>query len=130
MVDDRELTMADVLQEIHRNLGYFVFLVLLVATVLAFRSGSTEAPVSRLTRLTMILLDVHVTIGIVFYLVGQWWGASFLVAIVHPVLALAALAAGHIGIGRARRESNPRLAAAGLTAALVLVTAAIGVASI
>jgi len=46
------------------------------------------------------------------------------------VLALAALAAGHVGIGRARRESNPRLAATGMAAALVLVTAAIGVVSV
>jgi heme A synthase len=122
--------MADVLQEIHRNLGYVVFIVVLVATLLAFRSGSTQAPVSKLTSLTMVALDIHVTVGILMYVVGQWWGASLLVAVAHPVLALAALAAGHIGIGRARREHDPRLAAKGMAAALVLVTAAIGVVSV
>lgn len=122
--------MLSTLSLIHTNLGYLVFLVVLVATLLAFRSGTPDAPVSRLTSLSMVLLDIHVSVGIVFYVVGQWWSADLLIAVVHPVLAVAALAAGHIGIGRARRERNPRLAAAGLAGALVLVTAAIGVASV
>lgn len=122
--------MLSTLSLIHTNLGYLVFLVVLVATLLAFRSGTPDAPVTRLTSLSMVLLDIHVSVGIVFYVVGQWWAADLLIAVVHPVLAIAALAAGHIGIGRARRERNPRLAAVGLAGALVLVTAAIGVASI
>ena len=122
--------MGDVLQLIHTNAGYLVFVILLVATFLAFRTADGAPPVSRLTSLTMVLLYIHVTIGIILYVVGEWYGASFLVAVAHPVLALAALAAGHVGIGRARRESNPRLAATGMAAALVLVTAAIGVVSV
>lgn len=122
--------MNETLQLIHTNLGYLVFAVVLVATLLAFRGGSPDTPVSRFTSLTMALLDVHVTIGIVLYVVGDWWGADLLMAVAHPVLALGALAVGHIGLGRARRERNPRLAATGLAAALVLVTAAIGVASV
>ena len=122
--------MGDVLQLIHTNVGYLVFIILLVATFLAFRTADGAPPVSRLTSLTMVLLDIHVTVGIILYVVGEWYGASFLVAVAHPVLALAALAAGHVGIGRARRESNPRLAATGMAAALVLVTAAIGVVSV
>jgi heme A synthase len=122
--------MGDVLQLIHTNAGYLVFVILLVATFLAFRTADGAPPVSRLTSLTMVLLDIHVTIGIILYVVGEWYGASFLVAVAHPVLAVAALAAGHVGIGRARRESNPRLAATGMAAALVLVTAAIGVVSV
>jgi len=117
------------LQEFHQYLGYLVFLVVLVATVLAFRTPAGQAPVSRLSSMTMILLDIHVSIGIVFYVVGGWYGATFTTAVVHPVLALAALGAGHVGLGRARRENNPRHAAAGLAAALLLVTAAIGVVS-
>lgn len=122
--------MNDVLQLIHTNLGYVVFAVVLVATLLAFRTGTPEAPVSRLTSLTMVLLDIHVSVGVVLYVVGGWWGADLLLAVAHPVLALGALAVGHIGLGRARRERNPRLAATGLAGALVLVTAAIGVASV
>jgi len=122
--------MTGTLSLIHSNLGYLVFLVVLVATLLAFRTGTAEAPVSRLTSLTMVLLDVHVTVGILLYVLGGWWSADLLLSVLHPVLALAALAAGHIGIGRARRERNPRMAAIGMALALALVTAAIGVASI
>ena len=122
--------MHDTLSLIHTNLGYLVFLLVLVATLLAFRSGTTEVPVARFTSLTMVLLDVHVTVGIALYLIGQWWGANLLLSVAHPALAIAALAAGHIGIGRARREHNPRIAAWGMAAALALVTAAIGVASV
>ena len=122
--------MNSTLQLIHTNLGYLVFAVVLVATLVAFRSGTPDAPVSRLSSLTMVLLDVHVTVGILLYIVGDWWGADLLIAVAHPVLALGALAVGHIGLGRARRERNPRLAATGLAAALVLVAAAIGVASV
>jgi len=122
--------MGDALQLIHTNAGYLVYVVLLVATLLAFRTAEGAPAVSRLSVLTMVLLDIHVTVGIIFYLTGGWYGAEFLVSVAHPVLALGALAAGHVGIGRARRESNPRHASKGLAAALVLVTAAIGVVSI
>jgi len=121
--------MSSTLQVFHQNLGYLVFVVVLVATVLAFRTPAGAAPVSRLSSLTMVLLDIHVTVGIVFYVVGGWYGADLMTAVVHPVLALAALGAGHVGLGRARRENNPRHAATGLAAALFLVTAAIGVVS-
>jgi hypothetical protein len=122
--------MGDALQLIHTNAGYLVYLVLLIATLLAFRTVEGAAPVSRFSVLTMVLLDIHVTVGIIFYLTGGWYSADFLISVAHPVLAIAALGAGHVGIGRARRENNARLAAKGLAAALVLVTAAIGVASV
>jgi hypothetical protein len=122
--------MADTLQLIHSNLGYLVFLVVLVATFLAFRTPQGAAPVSRLSSLTMVLLDIHVSVGIVFYVVGGWWSAALLKSVAHPVLAIAALAIGHIGLGRARRENSPRQAAVGLAGALVLVTLAIAVVSV
>lgn len=122
--------MTGTLQLIHSNLGYVVFLVVLVATFLAFRTAQGAAPVSRLSSLTMVLLDIHTSVGIVFYVVGGWWSAGLLQSVVHPVLAIAALAVGHIGLGRARRENAPRQAAIGLAGALVLVTLAIAVVSV
>jgi len=122
--------MDGALQLIHTNAGYIIYVVLLVATFLAFRTSEGAPPVSRLSSLTMVVLDIHVTLGIVLYLVGGWYGADFLIAVAHPALAIAALGAGHVGLGRARRENNPRIAAKGLAAALVLVTAAIGVVSV
>jgi heme A synthase len=122
--------MSEALQLIHTNAGYLVYVVLLVATLLSFRNDDAAAPVSRFSSVTMVVLDIHVTLGIVLYLTGGWYGADFLTAVAHPVLAIAALGAGHVGLGRARRERNPRHAAKGLAAALVLVTAAIGVVSV
>jgi len=122
--------MGVTLQVIHANAGYLVYVVLLVATFLSFRTAEGAAPVSRLSSVTMVLLDIHVTLGIVLYLTGGYYGGGLLIAVAHPVLAIAALGAGHVGLGRARRESNPRHAAKGLSAALVLVTAAIAVASV
>lgn len=122
--------MQGVLYTIHSNTGYVMYVVVLVATLLAFLNREGASPVSRTTRLTMVLLDIHVSVGIVLYVVGGWYGAGLLAAVAHPVLAIAALGAGHVGIGRARRESNPRVAATGMAATLVLITAAIGVVSI
>lgn len=121
--------MASVLQTVHTNLGYLVVVVVLVAAVLA-RRAPAETPVSRVTSLTMVLLDVHVTIGIALYVVGSWWQGPALIAYVHPLLALAALGVGHAALARARRERSPRVASTGLLGALVLIVAAVGVASI
>jgi heme A synthase len=123
--------MTGTLQLVHSNLGYAVFLLVLVAAVVAFRQAPGSAPVSSLSRVTMIVLDIHVAIGIVFYVSGSWWNAAFLKSVAHPVLALAALGVGHAAIARGRAEGgSARTVATGLLGALLLVTAAIGVVSI
>jgi hypothetical protein len=128
--------MYGTIRSIHNWLGYAVFLVVLVVTVLAWvdaRRGSKPA-ISRASR-TMILLDVHVTIGIVLYVLGEWWtqAATPLVTYLHPALAIAALGVGHAAISRARRAPDAAAAdrgiARGFLLVLVLITAAIGVAS-
>jgi heme A synthase len=122
--------MAGTLGLIHSNLGYLLFLVVIVAVVAAFRQDAAKPPVTRLSSITMILLDIHVTIGLVYYFVGGWWTAALTKSVAHPVLALGALAFGHIGLSKARRNDSSRDAAAGLLRALLLVTLAIGVVSI
>jgi heme A synthase len=122
--------MSGTLGAIHTNVGYLVFLILVVATVAAFRQSDARPPVSRASSLTMVLLDVHVTLGIIYYVTGGWWSATVLKSIAHPVLALLALAFGHIGLSKARKEGgSKRDAAYGLLRALILVTLAIGVVS-
>lgn len=116
------------LTSIHTLLGYLVVLVVLVAAVAALRAPA-EPPVTRLSSLTMVLLDVHVTLGIVLYVVVDAWTYGSLVAYVHPTLALAALGVGHAALARARRSASARTAGTGLLGALVLVVAAVGVAS-
>lgn len=122
--------MGSTLTTVHTYLGYFVVVAVLVAAVLALR-GPSVPPVSRTSSLTMVLLDVHVTLGIVLYVVVDGWAVGAfgaLVAYVHPALALAALGVGHAALARARRSSSARVAGTGLLGALVLVVAAVGVA--
>ncbi|MEY3019350.1 MAG: hypothetical protein RLZZ272_334 [Actinomycetota bacterium] len=128
--------MYGTIRTVHQWLGYAVFLVVLVVAVLAWiGSRRSTKPALPRARTTMVLLDVHVTIGIVLYAVGAWWaeGDAPLVAYVHPTLAIAALGVGHAALARARRADNAAAAdrglAVGFTIVLVLITAAIGVAS-
>lgn len=122
--------MSGTLGAIHTNVGYLVFLILVIATIAAFRQSDARPPVSRSSSVAMILLDVHVTLGIVYYVAGGWWSATVLKSVAHPVLALLALAFGHIGLSKARKEGgSKRDAAYGLLRALILVTLAIGVVS-
>jgi uncharacterized membrane protein YiaA len=123
--------MTGTLQTVHSNLGYLVFLVLLVAALLASRQSADRPAVSRFSMLTMILLDIHVTIGIVLYIAVGSWNATLLQSVAHPLLALAALGVGHAALARARREGgSARGVARGLGASLLLVAAAILVVSL
>lgn len=124
--------MVPVLQTIHSYLGYLVVAVVLVAAIIA-RRATDGPPVSRSTSSTMILLDVHVTLGLVLYVAGSYWtlgGSDPLLAYAHPALALAALGVGHAGLARARRSGSSSVAAGGLLGAFVLVVAAVGAASV
>jgi len=123
-----------VLADVHQWLGYLVSVVVLGAALVAFRKAKEAAefrpgPYA----LAMVLLDIHVTLGIVLYGAGQYWNARPEIAYVHPVLAFAALGVGHALLSRARNTQMAvdahRTAGRGLVFALVLVFAAIGVAS-
>lgn len=126
--------MTAVLADVHQWLGYLVSVVVLGAALVAFRKAKEAAefrpgPYA----LAMVLLDLHVTLGIVLYGAGQYWNARPEVAYVHPVLAFAALGVGHALLSRARSTQMAvdahRTAGRGLVFALLLVLAAIGVAS-
>jgi hypothetical protein len=122
------------LADVHAWLGYLVSAVVLGTALLAFRKAKDAAefrpgPYA----MAMVLLDIHVTLGIVLYAVGQYWNARPEIAYVHPVLAFAALGVGHALLARARRTQMAvdahRTAGRGLMFALVLIFASIGVAS-
>jgi heme A synthase len=126
--------MAAAIRNIHEWLGYAVFVLVIVVAVLAWRDArrGSALEAGRASG-TMILLDVHVTVGIVLYVLLRTWeqSANPLVAYLHPLLAIAALGVGHAALARARRASNGREAnrtiARGFGLAVVLITAAIGV---
>jgi hypothetical protein len=128
---------TDFLVTVHPWLGYVTSVVVLVAALVAFRRAKdavefNAGPFSG----AMVMLDIVVAIGIVLYAVGGYWDAGRVgvgLAYIHPVLALLALGVGHALLGRARSQQMAvdahRTAGRGLLLALVLVLAAIGVAS-
>lgn len=126
--------MTALLANVHPWLGYLVSVVVLGSALIAFRSAKDASefrpgPYS----LAMVLLDIHVTLGIVLYAVGGYWDARPEVAYLHPVLALVALGIGHALLARAKRTQMAvdahRTAGRGLIGALLFVLLSIGVAS-
>ena len=126
--------MTEFLQAVHPWIGYAVFLVVLVVTFVGFGRAKDAREFSRGPyAISMVLLDVQVTLGILLYVVGGYWNDVPEIAYIHPALALLALAVGHALLGRARRIQMAvdahRTAARGLLFATVLVLLSIGVAS-
>lgn len=126
--------MDDVLFSVHRVLGYLVSVLVLGTAMVAFgRAKNGQEFSSGLYRGVLGLLTLQVALGIVLYGVLQAWDGAPLLAYVHPILAIVALGAGQAMLGRARRMQMVvdahRLAGRALVVTLVLVLAAIGVAS-
>jgi hypothetical protein len=122
------------LATVHPWIGYVVSVVVLGTAMLAFRRAKDASefrpgPYS----LAMVLLDVHVTLGIVLYAIDGYWDARPEIAYLHPALALIALGAGHALLARAKRTQMAveahRTAGRGLVLALVFILLSIGVAS-
>lgn len=123
-----------VLQTIHPYLGYLVFVAVLVVAIAAFRRARDSREFERRPyALAMVALDIQVTLGLVLYVWGSYWEARPEIAYLHPVLSFAALGVGHALLGRATRTQMAvdahRMVGRGLLIALLLVLAAIGVAS-
>jgi heme A synthase len=120
---------------IHQWSGYVISVLVLFAAMSAFKRAKDGREFDATPyRLVYGLLALQVVLGIVLYGVdGYWNSSSELIAYVHPILAIAALGAGQALLGRARKTQMAaeahRTAGRGLVVTLVLVLAAIGVAS-
>lgn len=126
--------MTDLLFTVHQALGYLVSVVVLATAVTAFgRAKNAQEFTSGLYRAAFGLLTLQVVFGILLYGLDGYWNAAPMLAYVHPILGVAALGAGQAMLGRARKTQMAadahRLAGRGLVVALVLILAAIGVAS-
>lgn len=121
----------DVLTTIHQFTGYAVTLAVLVVALLAFgRARDAREFTPGPYVLAAVLLDVQVLIGLAIYGMNQYWEhPSALLRYAHPLLALAALAAAHIGVRRGRNQQMAvdahQAAGRGLLIALVLVFGAV-----
>ena len=118
----------DTLVRIHADFRWLVLAALVVAIAMGwyrYRQGAEwTKPGQRLFSVAMIVFDIQVTIGIIL-LIANGWPDRF----DHPILMLAAVAVGHIGLGRARKADEAgrsyALASGWMAGALVLVVAAI-----
>ena len=116
----------DLLVDIHSWLRWIVLLDVVGAAgygfVVAKRAEVWNAP---LYSITVMIVDIQVTLGIVLYLFNQGWDQGFFIAVLHPLFMLAALAVAHIGMSRARSAEAPaaayRTVSVALLVSLVLV---------
>lgn len=122
------------LSAIHTWSGYLVFLFVLATAVTAYSQAKYAREFfSRRYVLALVLLDVQVLLGFAVYATGRFWEANPEIAYGHPALALAALGSGHMLMRAAKATTNAadahRMAGKALIVAIVLIAAAIGVAS-
>lgn len=127
--------MLETLLLVHTYTGYAVSVVVLIVAFLAFsRAKNAQEFTPGPYRLAYALLVLQIVLGIALYALDGYWEAAPLIAYVHPVLAIAALGAGQALLGRARKTQMAvdahRTAGRGLVISLVLILAAIGVASV
>lgn len=126
--------MTETLFELHRGFGYVVFVVVAVASVMAFNRAKNGQEFSdTIPKVAVVLIDIQLVVGAVFYVIDEQWDAEPVVAFVHPLLMLAAVALAHIGLGRARREQMAadahRIVGRSLAIAMLLVLVGIGLVS-
>ncbi len=110
---------------------YVVLLAVVVSLFFAFRSSMMSSSAETVYRVTAVVVDIQVALGIVIWLANAGWAQGLLQGWVHPILGLAALGVLHAFIGRARKghpEVANRTVRTGLVIAIILVVAAIGVA--
>lgn len=123
--------MTDFLINAHSGWQYVVLAVLVVALFFAFRTRELTAPAETTYRITAVVVDIQVALGLGVWFATSAWNQEFVQAWVHPIAGLAALGVLHAFISRARksdREIANTIARNGLVIALVLVVAAIGIA--
>lgn len=125
--------MTDFLINAHSGWQYVALVALLVSLFFAFRGGEMTSGSETAYRITAIVVDVQVALGIAVWIATSAWSGEFAQAWVHPLAGLAALGVLHASVGRARRAepgSANRTVRNGLVLALVLVVAAIGIAEV
>ncbi|MCX7859855.1 hypothetical protein [Chloroflexus sp.] len=116
------------IRQIHAIFGREVLSVLIVlaAIYLAF-TYRPNAPRSPVARIFPVLIDIQVTLGLIYWLVGVFSGTSYFLSfpfILHPLLGFATAVVAHLLIGarspfaRLGRWAAP--AALGIVLVLVL----------
>ncbi|HEU4895015.1 MAG TPA: hypothetical protein VFT85_04180 [Acidimicrobiia bacterium] len=123
--------MIDFFLTAHAWWQYVVLLAIVVSLVYAFRSPMMDPTAETVYRVTAVLVDIQVTLGIIVWLSESGWSLGFMQGWLHPILGVAAAGALH-GSVSAARKAHPEVAnrniRRGLIVVVVLVVAAIGIA--
>lgn len=121
----------DILVTAHSWWQYATLLAIVVSLVFAFRGAVMDSTAETVYRMTAIVVDIQVALGLVVWLSNSGWNMGLAQGWLHPILGVAALGVLHAFIGRARKgpaETANRTVRTGLLIAIVLVVAAIGIA--
>lgn len=122
--------MVDFFATAHQVWQYVALASVVVALVYSFQA-SMSPTAERVYRLTAVIVDIQVALGIVLWLASSGWDEGFMQGWLHPIVGLGALGVLHAFIGRAGRthpEMAQRTVRTGVIIAVVLVVAAIGIA--
>ena len=119
----------ETLVDIHSWLRWLVLLALGGGTIVGFVSATQKREWNDTAyAVAAIIVDVQVALGIILWIFNQGWELGFFIAVIHPILMLAAVAVAHITVKRARTQGGTpahMTAGIGLAISLVLVVAAI-----
>lgn len=110
---------------------YVVLLAVIVSLVFAFRNAMMDSTAEMVYRVTTVVVDIQVGLGLIIWIANEGWSLGFMQAWLHPIIGLAALGVLHAFVARARKghpEVANRTVRTGLIIAIVLVVAAIGIA--
>lgn len=125
--------MTDFLINAHSGWQYVALVALLISLFLAIRTKEMTPTAETTFRVTAVVIDIQVLLGVAVWIATSAWSQEFLQAWVHPIAGLAALGVLHASIGRARksdRETANTTIRSGLIIALTLVVVAIGIAEV
>lgn len=120
----------DFLVTAHAWWQYAVVLAVIVSLVFAFRSAMMDSTAETVYRVTTVVVDIQVALGLIIWIFNEGWSLGFMQGWLHPILGIAAVGVIHAFVKRAR-EGHPEVAnrtvRIGLIIAIVLVVAAIGI---
>ncbi len=116
----------DLLVDIHSFLRWIVLIDIGFAAGYGLVvAGRAEQWNAMLYSITVMVVDIQVTLDIVLYLFNEGWQQGFFIAVLHPLFMLAALAVAHIGMRRARKTdvvaTSYRTVSVALVVSLVLI---------
>jgi vacuolar-type H+-ATPase subunit I/STV1 len=122
----RRYPIAHALLTAHSIVRWLVLLGLLATAVagitIVFRKETWVPGYARMVAITVGIIDLQVTLGVLVWIVSKGWELSPFLAYLHPVGMLAAAATAHVAAARARKHSWGMTAiTAGLLATLAIV---------